>query len=163
MLDDFCQACRRQNQTCTRWRIPPRKLRSAAPWNHRQPGLIRKPQDFCQLALRSRLDHQLRLHSDHGIRGRRRPRIPATGQGNEFVAQRRVQAARFGFGCGIHRRPSVTLRDPRRFGRVRHVFTGFFTAQPRRRKNFRGIRKLQWIERAAHSLHRFQVGLGKHF
>ena len=52
VLDDFIQPRRRQNQVRAGWRISPAEFRPVAPWDYREPSLIREPQNFRQFPFR---------------------------------------------------------------------------------------------------------------
>jgi len=140
----------------------PTQASSAASRDHHHTGLTRKPQDFGKLSSvpGSTTSFGCTPAIASAAVADRAYSFPA--KRNDFVAQRECQAARFGFGCGIHRRRLVTLRDFQRFGRVRHVFTWF---SPHRR----GVGKLLWDSiagadrtRSALAASR-QIGFRKHF
>src|SRR5258706_516737 len=63
----------------------------------------------------------------------------------------------------MHCLSSVALGNAGGFQGMRDVLPRFFAAQSWSRKNFRGIRKLQRVERAAYSLHGVEVGFAEHF
>lgn len=58
---------------------------------------------------------------------------------------------------------SESLGDPGGFQGVGHIFAGFFAAEPRSRKNLRGIGELKRVKRAADALHGSEVRLAEHF
>jgi len=132
VLDDFGHSRRvTKSNSALAVGISPPQAWFPPPCESPPTRIIRKQQNIDKLSFRSWFNHQLRLRSADRIRGGRRPHILIPDQGNEFVAQRWTQAARLGFGCGVHRSASVALRDSRGFERVRHVTPLVFPPQRR--------------------------------